>query len=243
MPPIFFLHIPKTAGTNIRFYLYDALGRDEVCFAYSPETLAFGRGAGQPICLPPRTLKRFAPKALGKFRVVFGHVGIEMFPDLPEAVYGTFLRRPVDRIRSWFGHVERVGNASRDLVQDLRTGRTGYDALLRAHRLTALDNTQVRSLSGCRKPFGQVSEADYETACRNIDRRFAFVGVTERFTESVELMLARLELPRIAVPTDMNRGQPPRGACDLDAEAFYARWDQRLHAYAERRLDAELAGR
>jgi hypothetical protein len=234
-----FMHIPKTAGTNVRHYLYQNLGPTEVCFVYEPETLGFPEPTHQPICLPPRTARQMAAAAAQQFRVIYGHIAFTHFPACPGAVYATFLRHPRDHIRSWFGHVHRAGNIARPVLNALNNGQDYADIIMQ-HRVGAIDNSQTRLITGCNRAFGEVSEQDFKTACRYIDEYFSFVGITERFDESVEVMFERLDLPRAEMPSGLNRGSGMADASSLDMDACYAKWDRRLYDYALEKLDRDL---
>jgi hypothetical protein len=77
-PPVFFLHIPKTAGTSVRAILQNRFAQSE--------------------CLFNVQMARFHAEDPNRYRLVSGHVGIEYADrfDRPPIVI-TFLRDPIER--------------------------------------------------------------------------------------------------------------------------------------------------
>lgn len=240
MTTLNFIHIPKTAGTNLKEYFHQALPNYEVCFVYWPQTLGFRHQCQQPICLPPEVCARAQPAFAKQFRVFFGHVGFNRFPQNPDAVFAAFVRAPLARTQSWFGHILRNGYGNERLLKAVQKD-TGYGEIIERFQVTQLDNGQVRMLAGVSKPYGQITEADFQKACKNIEERFSFLGITERFNRSVDLLFHNLDLPRHKMPDSMNRGDSRQGMdTTLSADAPYAYWDVRLYEFAQEHFERAL---
>jgi hypothetical protein len=128
-------------------------------------------------------------------RYYIGHncFGIHRFLPAP-AEYITFLREPVSRILSLYTYSKTNPTA---YYHQHAKDKTLEEFALHTP-LMELDNGQTRFVAGDehdtfinRTPIGQADQRLYDQAIRNIETSFSFIGLTERFEESV-LMMARL---------------------------------------------------
>lgn len=181
---VFFLHLPKTAGTTMRRVLdreYRNVRRYEI---------------GEDVTGDIRTFRSRPWDANNAPRLVQGHMsyGLHEFVPGPSA-YVTVLREPIRRALSDYHYVtstpghpihEHVKDMS--LVEYFESGITGQ-----------LSNGQVRLLSGDHLPEDRgvpsnrrMEKADFDRARANLDDNFAAVGVQERFDETLLLFRRRL---------------------------------------------------
>lgn len=87
LPALVHLHIPKSAGSSHRYYLYQVLGAHCV---YSHGEHVDG-GA-------------FAPEKLQNFSVAEGHRPLDFYPPDMQALFTSVLRDPVERALSYFNY-------------------------------------------------------------------------------------------------------------------------------------------
>ena len=89
--PLYFLHIPKTAGTSVTTWLHRQLGDDAVCPAKNWDQLT-----------------RIERKAFASYRAFAGHFGVDLqdFLDV-KLLSACVFRDPIARTRSHYGHVVR----------------------------------------------------------------------------------------------------------------------------------------
>jgi hypothetical protein len=192
-PVIVFVHIPKTAG---------ATALNMLAGAYSKKGLT---DAGNFITGPDKVLTKLrkGPEGWETWsgrggRVVAGHVPYAIFRDHlpPDARYMTFLREPVDRVLShYFRHVHVADIQDRDTLadrikqyQEEGTARAGsLEEALVDMRMIQLSNFLTRLLSGNRSPTGELAPSALDEAKANLGE-FAFVGIQERFEESIVLL-------------------------------------------------------
>jgi hypothetical protein len=204
-PPIFaFLHVPKTAGSTLAGIVYNeyqdgsgvslhnggiasgVLYTDK--FSY-PE--GFFTTESRPVhaTLPP--LDDVVIKA------VIGHFsyGIHEIFDGPVA-YFSMVRDPIERALSFVSHMREYryewlsGQERYQPVLELAgSDGDGFVEIAKRHGLLELSNDQTRRMAGNALPFG-IEEFDTEDELleSTLDR-FDFVGLTEKFDES--LVLAR----------------------------------------------------
>jgi Galactose-3-O-sulfotransferase len=192
---LYFLHIPKTAGTTLNFAVFPQLfDAEDTCPAYAyPQ------------------LMRIPPPDLARYRLFRGHFYYYLHRLLPEMpLYMTFLRDPVDRALSLYEYVLRspqhyqhkavasLTGGIHDFVQspellapDFQVTALSFDVDVRAKLADAqarqqepIDEQRVLTAEMIRRP---PSRADLETACRRIED-FAFIGITEHFDQSVRLL-------------------------------------------------------
>jgi hypothetical protein len=211
-PPLFFLHIPKTAGLSLRNWLGVHFAASRVFWINHHDPTGGVRGR------------------LDDYDLVAGHACygfVDRFRREPQVV--TFLRDPSDRALSAFYYMRQLG---KELLPEYR-----QPALLRACELGLADfireepraaqihlgETQTWMLS--REQPGdsaggriELAPADLQAAKANL-ARCEYVGLTERLDESLALLCRSRGWPVSTVTERVNRtaDQPARG--DIDARA------------------------
>ncbi|MGA2773965.1 MAG: sulfotransferase family 2 domain-containing protein [Bryobacteraceae bacterium] len=191
----YFLHIPKAAGSTFCFSVLPKLfDPAEICPAHDyPEILS----------IPPAEIPRFR-----LFRGHFYYFFHRLLPAKP--VYLTFLRDPIERTLSLYDYICREArhfqyDAMRSLKDGLRD-TVGLPELLPPNfQVTALacDLDPVRTMAEARAShprgldeysviYGEMTKRlptrdDLATARRRLED-MEFVGIAERFDESVRLL-------------------------------------------------------
>ena len=179
MNTVIYLHIPKTAGTSLRKIVERFYKEKDIYRIYTRE---HGFNDMNDFLALPDDEKR-------KIKVIYGHLSFGIHQYLPQSSsYVTLLRNPVDRIISLFHHVSndsnhpyyaRIKNEGLSIGQFVRMGvATAFEA----------DNHQTRILSGEFPEHGKCTSKMLDRAKDNIIDRFAIVGLTEYFMETVLLM-------------------------------------------------------
>jgi hypothetical protein len=195
-PLLVFVHVPKTAGTA----LTSVLKANEPGPRTRQGGNVFKGGGGVKQGVRFEGLLANEAAALDQVKFLTGHfpLGIrDLLPPDLEARYFTFLREPADRTLSHFFQIrERRGGVETPNklgLPPLPADATVEDALERGY---IHDNLQTRMLSGLPEPFGEVTDEMLEQAKRNLED-LVFVGLTERFDESLVLAKRRLGLGSI----------------------------------------------
>lgn len=181
---VFFLHLPKTAGTTMRRVLdreYFTARRYEI---------------GEDVTGDIRAFRARSWTADDAPNLVQGHMSFGLHQFVPgPATYVTLLREPIPRALSDYHYVTSTpGHPIHEHVKDLslveyfESGITGQ-----------LSNGQVRLLSGDHLPDDpgvpsnrSMEKADLEKARGHLRDSFAAVGVQERFDETLLLFRRRL---------------------------------------------------
>jgi FkbM family methyltransferase len=185
-PLIAFVHIQRTAGATVRLILDGAYSsaavRNSGDYFKSPETVA-----AKLAQLPKRGWDKWQRRG---GRVVVGHVPYGLYREHlpPDTRYLTFLREPVDRVLSHYHGL--IHGFPRD------QGRPTADSLEEAlveMRLPQLNNLATRYLCGDPSPLKEMPAGALDDAKANL-RDFAFVGIQERFEESIVLLRRMLGL-------------------------------------------------
>jgi hypothetical protein len=239
-----FLHLPKTAGSTLKACLWDEYAiesaNDDGWFHDGIYYFPYGFHKARR---PRFTRAVRAALARDDLRAVTGHFWFGLHRHVPRpSVYVTLLRDPVERVVSLYHHVLKVED---ELLHDEVVARGASLAeFVAAFACREVDNDQTRRIAGVEPPFGEVDEAVLEQAKRNL-REFAFVGVTERFDESLLALKRRLGWENVLyLPALVNRDRPAVAALPPGAvEAIEARneHDRALYEYACRLLDGDVA--
>ncbi len=237
---VFFLHIPKTAGTTLHHYFYTAYYPPGGSYESEEDgQLHYGiyhypGGFEHADTAPPADLVRILRRP--DVHIVLGHFafGIHELQPRP-ASYVTVLRDPIERAVSvashhlrWSEHGEREVSVAE------------LEAFLVSGELAELDNGQTRRISGVdpRNPDA------LGRAKQHLVDHFAAVGLTERMAESVAVISNALEWevdywlgPRQVNPhqlegplsADVLAAVERRNAVDLELYGWYAaRFDEQF---------------
>ncbi len=204
--PLYFLHIPKTAGVSLTTLLKARFDPTAVCPAQLwSELLHLSR------------------ERLGRYRLFHGHFYWHLLADLPQApACVTFLRNPIERALSHYEHIlrdpghylhrkARAQRGLRDFLTDPETRPMIVNFQTRALALdlnpralaAGLSRTELRGLALERLLESALPAMPDEELLRVAKRRLAtcaFVGVVERFEESVTALCDTFGWPRVDCP-------------------------------------------
>ena len=239
---LLFLHIPKTAGLNLRHVINYQYGLENVCVPEAAEDMTrrgpYWRYLEEGTSLPHKGTPGFDPNIGFRRRllawtergntprVVMGHFWFGLHEEIPHpSSYFTILREPMERTLSVYFHRRNQYGFRLSLEEWIHSARDFQ-----------LDNAQTRFLCG-RLPdedvwFTKCTPEMLELAKRNLRERFSVVGITERFDEAY-LLMARTFGWRVSGYDvyNVNRRRP-RG--DAIPNAIRQRLEER------NRFDAEL---
>lgn len=178
---LFFLHLPKTAGTTLNRILEANFDPEAVLSVYSREELDH--------------FQKLTTDELKRIRVIQGHMLVIDYKALlhnPELNVFTFLRHPVDRLLSEYFFLKNWPN--HHLYHFLNRHDVGLEEYVTSRCKELVyrgKNFITRILSGMSfGPLENCQEALF-TALDHLNRRFLMFGVMERFNESL-LLLKRL---------------------------------------------------
>jgi Sulfotransferase family len=226
-PLLAFVHIPKTAGATVTSMFSAAYTREGVHKAGN-----FMRG-------PEKSLRKIGNWYQRGGRVSVGHIPYGAFRDhLPaDTVFMTFLREPVDRVLSHYSRhirreVPRYGHRAGMRPGGARKANSIEEALVDM-RMPELNNLATRFLCGCESPMGELPASALDDAMENL-RGFAFVGIQERFEESMVLLQRMLGLEAIPYEDRHVSSEGTRPSVDEIPER------ERELIVEHNRLDAEL---
>ena len=237
-PHVIFLHIPKTAGMSLNgLFVRNYRGQRQYNAEIKDTSAVEWQG-----CLA--RLRNLPPADLEQCAVIKGHLLYGLHEVIPgPCTYVTYLRDPVKRILSHYKMIRRFDRFPAD--HRLDPSRTDWNLGAYPDFLRTLDNYQTRLISGqdFEIPFGACGEEQLALAKRNLDRHFAFVGLTERFDLSLLLMGRALGWKqRFYVPDNLApRHEAATDPAVADALRRLNRHDAELYRYASDRLDHLVA--
>lgn len=163
---VVFLHVPKTGGTSLRNSISRLFDPTELFFIYNR------RKEFHSI----HKLKGLTSEQKAKYLVYMGHMSFN--PEILAETnphYVTMVRHPVERVISYYHHVM----TNNPKWSDDKVSLMKYIELSEDRQLS---NHQTRLLSGVVR--GGTPQRHLDGAIENIQHKFSFVGLTERFDDS-----------------------------------------------------------
>ncbi len=159
--------------------------------------------------------------------------------------YITLLRDPVDRVVSHYYYV--LQNPNHVLYKEVSGRKMSLEAYVTSGITTEVDNDQVRMLAGVgdKVDFGQCDHVLFEKALEHIEKYFSVVGFTDRFDETLLIMMRKLNWAKWPIYTRQNvshsrpRGDDiPAGTCRLIKKQNAL--DYELYEYARKRFERDV---
>jgi galactose-3-O-sulfotransferase len=178
---VIFLHIPKTGGSTLYHILERHYPPSETVTLDTPGVARFKE-------LPAAQLERY--------RLIQGHLYFGLHRFVPRrCTYVTFLRRPVDRVLSFYYYAR--SKPDHYLYRLLKTERLDLKTLLGRELTEELSNFQTRMLAGDEWEDLQcvVTRDGLERAKANLRNHFRVVGLLEEFEASLLLLHRAFEWP------------------------------------------------
>ncbi|MGJ3257332.1 MAG: hypothetical protein ACFE0K_13540 [Alcanivorax sp.] len=209
------IHIPKCGGTSFTSCLEQFFG--EHLHLHYPDDPEPGP--------PPETAQRIRACVHGHFYHHRWAIGaMDYYPDSSQFI--TMLREPFEMALSGYYFRRRLGDLG--------------DITLHQHLDELLATPQLFNYLGLPFDLWKASEDDIQEW---LDTRFLWIGLTERFQESVDLLAMKLDKASPDVAVD---NVSPRDDGLAEYTQYQKKFRQRyrreyaLYDYANRRLDWEL---
>ena len=227
-PFCFFLHIPKTAGTTWRSIIDLQLGAENIITYYNQNNSSLLDNLWAMVASKPNNLG-----LIGHYN--FGvHDKLNRAP-LPNKLYQyyTFLRDPIDisvsayyeRLKRYPNEFKKQNGTTMTILEHIESHQHFYD------------NIQTRMIAGTPGSC-KINQQELALAKENINHNFDFVGISEKFDESI-LLLSKILKWRPCRYGALNRNLEPKildqiTKTHIKKITFY---DNQLYNFASDRLE------
>ncbi len=241
-PVSIFLHIPKTGGMT----LYDIIKKN-----VSEDSTFTIPANGEDL------FRNLLPEERQRYRCIMGHAmfGIHEYISNP-FYYLTFLRNPVDRLVSQYYHA--LGAEGKGLSKMIKENRMSCEDFLRGD-MNVVYNYQTRMIAGravirrlSKKHKGLLKDKSVRftipellsRAKQNIRNFFRFVGIVERYDESLLIMSRKTGFKNIYyTKVNVTRRKPDKIVLSDEAREIVHeknKLDLELYRFANELLDREI---
>ena len=227
-PFFFFLHIPKTAGTTWRSIIDLQLGSENVITYYNQSNSSLIDNLWALVASKPNNLG------------LIGHYNFGVHNNLNRAPltnreykYYTFLRNPIDitvsayyeRLKRYPNEFKKQNGTTMTILEHIESHQHFYD------------NIQTRMIAG---PPGsrKINQQELILAKENINNNFDFVGILEKFDESI-LLLSKILKWRPCRYGALNQNLEPK-TLDQITEKYIKKitfYDSQLYNFALEQLN------
>jgi hypothetical protein len=231
---LLFTHVPKTAGTTLDYILRAVALTQRIPFLRAMGTIYgqfHGVGKGDPV----REFARWSTSALQERAYMSGHLPYGVHQRLSRPYfYITVLRDPLARLLSQYRFgVQRGGwYETTPIAQVIEKGQIA-------------DNLQTRQLAGITDRTTPCTGETLKTAIAHLRSDYTVVGTSERFDDTLKLLITLLGWPDVAYGnrqvTAGAASEPLMQQAQETAQRFFA-YDLELYAVA-RELAKENAAK
>lgn len=242
-----FVHIPKTAGTTLNAILAHQYSADET---YEVMMRGMNWIVPRPAIFPRPLISfskirrlKLALAEPSSMRLLNGHFDMSLSKWLPaDTRFVTLLRDPVERAISHYYHHRR---RTIDPIHPLAMKSSLAD-WVSVCGLVEMDNGQTRRLAGeMNVACGRVTLQMLDRAKSNLAKKFAVVGLTERFDESL-ILLQRVFNWQLGHFAALNVGENRPSRTQVSEEALKAieyanRFDLELYQFAADRFEQAMS--
>jgi hypothetical protein len=175
---LIFLHIPKAAGSTLHKIIARQYASDSI---YSIDGLRVHESIAE--------FKQLPEAKRSEIKVLKGHMRFGLHEYLPQpSTYITILRDPVERIISHYYYVLR--SPEHYLYEQVTSRNMSLTDYICSGITKELNNSQTRLLctKAALETYEQGSKEILESAKKNIQEKFAVVGLAEKFDETLILL-------------------------------------------------------
>lgn len=170
---LIFLHLPKTAGSTLHSFLQ----------RHYPKESTFTIRVINNTELNTNNFLELSYEEKQKIKLLKGHMNFGLHSNMPNpSKYITFIRKPEDRIISFYYYV--LNSKNHRLKASLSKKNITLKEFVTELNDKDLNNGQIRYISG----IDDTEEKMLEKALDNIENHFSFVGLQEKFDESLLLL-------------------------------------------------------
>lgn len=240
---LYFLHIPKTAGTTVAHLLESHFSRAQICPVHLLKELA-----------------RQPREEFSHYRLFWGHFGYRLAEFVPrEMIHVTFLRHPVEQVISFYQFIRRnpqhylhhkvnrecpsVDHFVRDpsIVPHIRNPQAFHffwDSCLLDRVPSGIAAEDIHYMEEIDARLQAMPEGERRKAALDRLNRFAFVGLTEQLEESLRLLAFTFRWKDFDAIPRLNTAPQQLATAELSAEALttireLTRLDAELYAHAQ----------
>lgn len=211
---LLFQHIPKTAGTSLRYALEGLYPPAERMYLYDRQDL--------DRAVDPHRFGELPLHERAQLRLVMGHFPYGIHHAVPgPSRYVTMLRHPVDRVASLYFHFKllaqpRPGSRAAEERQSIARDNLSLEDWVFGGRQLQVDNGMVRMIAARHGiPFGTCPDDLLTEAIEHVEAHYAAVLIRGSMAQSVEILgaLAGQRLPPVG-RRNVNPGRTPLHALD-----------------------------
>jgi len=233
---LIFIHIPKTAGSTFHMIM-------NVRYPVSETQNLFG-ARYTDIEIAQFIEKPNKEKEM--IRLLKGHMPYGMHGYIPrKSSYISVLRDPVERVISQYYYIKK--NTANPLHDKVEKGGMTINDFVSSGIAIGMNNGQCRFLNGDidEYPFDSCDQSLLDNVKRHIKEQFIWLGITERFDESI-LLLSRLlawEKRPHYIRENVSKVRKRKSQVeqkDIDAIKYFNKFDIQLYQMANEQLDAQI---